>query len=106
MAPKFTWSPIATTSALYSSERPESVRTVLCAGSKDATFSEMCVICDGIRDARGRRSVDFCFRPEPTRVLLSYRPDKITRSAQISVMVKKGMDIPSRLHSEDVGFVF
>ena len=52
----------------------------LCAGSKDATFSEMCVICGGIRDASPRRSVDFCFRPEPTRVLFQYRPIDKTKT--------------------------
>src|SRR5260221_2818725 len=70
IAPKFTWSPVATTSASYASSRPESVRTALCAGSKDATFSGMCVMYCGIRLASGRRSADFCFRPAPTRVLL------------------------------------
>jgi hypothetical protein len=70
IAPKFTWSPIATMSASYAMVRPVLVRTALCAGSKDATFSGMCVMCGGMSSASGRRSVDFCFRPEPTSVLL------------------------------------
>src|SRR6266702_2366002 len=73
IAPKFTCSPVATTSASYARVRPAPVRTALCAGLKDATFSAMCVMCGGISSASGRRSVDFRLRPAPTRVLLDHR---------------------------------
>ena len=38
-------------------------------GSNDCTFSDTWLMWEGMRSARGRRRVDFCFKPEPTRVL-------------------------------------
>ena len=81
------------------------MRTALRAGSKDATFSGMSVMCGGTRDASGRRSVDFCFRPEPTRVLLI---DAGGRGSDLGYEGKEGtrLDVPSRLYDGNVGLQF